>query len=288
MSFRDPLVVLRPYPASTPETAIIQAARMAAAVAPRVSVIACGVAPKGPRSLFGNAIFNVAGLVGQEKQKSALDVQRLLSKFADEVAKQDGLTFGDCISEMRPSPEVPAVLAEHAQLYDLAIVPMPEGDYLSQLDAQWYAETILFGSGHPTIIVPNAGEEGGSLSLDRIIVAWDKSRSATRAIADALPVLRGAKQVRLLTVVGEKQIVSERSAAEFAKHLALQDVNVVIDEVDAGGRTIGEVLGEQVNTHRCNLIVMGAYGRSRIREFILGGATKAMLTRPPTALFMSH
>jgi hypothetical protein len=137
--------VLRPYPASTPDTAIIQAVRMAAAVSTRVSVIACGVAPKVPRSLFGNAIGNVAGLVGEEKQKSALDVQRLLAKFGDEVAKQGGLTLGDCISEMRPSPEVPAVLADYARLYDLAILPMPEGDYLSQFDAQWYAETIVFG-----------------------------------------------------------------------------------------------------------------------------------------------
>jgi nucleotide-binding universal stress UspA family protein len=91
-----------------------------------------------------------------------------------------------------------------------------------------------------------------------------------------------------LTVVGEKQIVSERSSAEFARHLARQDVTVIIDEVDARGAAIGEVLRQQASTHRCDLIVMGAYGRSRIRELILGGATKAMLTHPPTALFLSH
>lgn len=287
MSFRDPLVVLRPYPASTPDTAIVQAVRMAAAVAPRVSAIACGVAPKIPRSVFGNSLFNVGGLVGEEKQKSARDVARVLATFSEEVARH-GLALSDSISEMRPSSEIPDVLADHARLYDLAIVPMPEGNYLSQFDAQWYVETIVFGSGRPTIIVPNAGEPGGRRALDTIIVAWDKSRAAARAIADALPVLRTAKQVRLLTVTGEKQFASERSAAELARHLALQDVPALVDEVDAAGRPIGEVLRQQVAIHRCDLVVMGGYGRSRIREFILGGATKAMLTHPPSALFMSH
>jgi nucleotide-binding universal stress UspA family protein len=260
---------------------------MAAAVASRVSVIACGLTPKVPRSLFGDALVNVSGMVGEEKQKSAMDTQRLLSKFADEVGRK-GLVLGDRISEMRQSPEVPGVLADHARLYDLVIVPMPEGDHVSQFDAQWYAETIIFGSGHPTIIMPQTGEAGSAVALDTIILAWDKSRTAARAIADAMPILRAGKHVRLLTVAGEKEIASERSGAEFARHLALHGVDAVVDQVDAEGRTIGEVLGQQAETHGSDLIVMGAYGRSRISEFILGGATRAMLSHPPTALFMSH
>jgi nucleotide-binding universal stress UspA family protein len=287
MSFCDPLVVLRPYPASTPDTAIVRAVEMAAAVAPRASAIACGLVPKVPRSIFGDTLLDVSGMVGEEKQKSAADVQRLLSRFGDEAGKK-GLALGERISEMRRSPEVPDVLADYARLYDLAIVPMPEGDHISQFDAQWYAETIVFGSGHPTIIVPHTAEVGRPVALDTIIVAWDKSRTAARAIADAMPILRAGRRVHLLTVAGEKEITSQRSGAEFARHLALQGVNVVVDEVDAAGQAIGEILRQQVKVHGSDLIVMGAYGRSRIREFILGGATKAMLTHPPTALFMSH
>jgi nucleotide-binding universal stress UspA family protein len=287
MSFRDPLVVLRPYPASTPDAAIVQAVRMAAAVAPRASAIACGVAPTVPRSVFGNRLFNVSALVGEEKQKSARDVRRVLSTFSEEAARL-GLALGDRISQMRASAEIPDVLADHARLYDLCIVPMAEGNYLSQFDAQWYAETIVFGSGHPTIVVPDAGEARGPRALGTITVAWDKSRAAARAIADALPVLRGARQVRLLTVTGEKHLASERSAAEMVRHLALQDVAILVDEVDAAGKAIGDVLREQVAIHCSDLLVMGAYGRSRIREFLLGGATKAMLTHPPTALLLSH
>lgn len=285
MSFRDPLVVLRPYPAPIPDTTVVQAVEMAAAVASRVSAIACGISPKVPRSIFGDAVFDVSGLVGEEKQKSALDVRRLLSTFSD-VVKRKGLILGEQISEMRPSEEVQDILSDHARLYDLTIVPMPEGEAVSQFDAQWYVEEIVFGSGRPTIVVPAAS--GRSVAVDTVAVAWDKSRTAARAIADAMPVLRAAKRVVLLTVIGEKEIVSERSGDEFVRHLALQGVSAMARQVDAGDRMIGEVLRQEVAALGCDLIVMGAYGRSRIREFILGGATKAMLTQPPTALFMSH
>lgn len=286
MSFCDPLVVLRPYPASTSDAAIVRAVEMAAAVSTRASAIACGLEPKVPRSILGDSLLNISGMVGEEKRKSAVDVQRLLSKFAHEASKR-ALVLGDCISEMRRSPEVPAVLADYARLYDLVIVPMQEVSHIAQFDARWYAEELVFGSGHPTLIVPQE-EVDGPVALDKILVAWDKSRTAARAIADAMPILQAAGHVRLLTVLGEKEIVSERSAAELAPHLALHDVKVAVDQVEAGGRAIGEVLRDQAKTHGSDLIVMGAYGRSRIREFIMGGATKAMLAQPPTALFMSH
>ena len=286
MLFCDPLVVLRPYPASTSDTAVVRAVQMAAAVSGRVSAIACGLAPKVPRSILGDSLISVSGMVGEEKRKSAADVQRLLSRFTDEISRKH-LVLGECISEMRRSAEVRGVLAGYAHLYDLVIVPLSEGDDIARFDAQWYVEDIVFGSGRPTIIVPQA-EAGGPVALDNIVIAWDKSRTATRAIADAMPILRAATDIRLLTVVGEKDLASERSADEFARHLALQGVRVVVDEVDARSRGIGEVLSHQAKLHDSDLIIMGAYGRSRMVEFILGGATQAMLSQPPTALFMSH
>ena len=286
MSFSDPLVILRPYPASTSDIAVVRAVRMAAAVSARVSAIACGLAPKVPRSILGNSLINVSGMVGEERRKSAADVERLLSRFADAVRECD-LVLGDSISEMRQSPEAAGVVADYARLYDLAIVPLSERDDIARFDAQWYIEQIVFGSGRPTIVVPQA-EAGGPVVLDNIVIAWDKSRTATRAIADAMPILRVATDIRLLTVIREKKIASQRSADELAQHLALQGVKVAVDEVDARGRGIGEVLSHHAKVHDSDLIVMGAYGRTRMMEFILGGATRAMLSRPPTALFMSH
>lgn len=288
MSFRDSLVVLRPYPASTPDPAIDRAVETANAVSSRVSAIACGVAPKVPRSILGDALLDVSGIVGEEKRKSAEDVQRLLSRFTEQVRSKSDLALGERIAEMRAAPEVPDVLADYARLYDLTIVPMCEGNHIAQFDAQWHMETIVFGSGHPTIIVPQEGNRGKTIALAKIIVAWDGSRTAARAIADALPLLRAGAQVRLLTVVGEKEIRLPQSGTELSRHLALQGINAVIDRMDAHGASIGEALAQEVKIHGADLLVMGAYGHSRIREFILGGATRAMLSRPPTALFLSH
>lgn len=287
MSFRDLLVVLRPYPAGTPDPAVDYAVATAVALGAQTSAIACGITPKVPRSILGNALLDISAMVADERIKSATDAQRLLKRFEEAVARNQGV-LGDRIFRTCQSFEVTEVLVAHSRLHDLTILPMPEGDYVSQLDSLWYAETIIFGSGHPTIVLPQKRKDSGPVALDKVIVAWDKSRPAARSISDAMPILQQAKRVRLLTVFGEKSINSEGSGAEFARHLALHGLSVVVDEVDAKGRTIGEVLREQVEIHEIDLVVMGAYGRSRLREFILGGATKSMLTHPPTALFLSH
>jgi nucleotide-binding universal stress UspA family protein len=178
--------------------------------------------------------------------------------------------------------EVPELLVEYSRLRDLTVVPMPEGDYLHQ----WYAESVICGSGRPTVVLPH--ERKRSFVLDTVIVAWDFSQPATRAIADAMPILEKAKRVCVLTVTKEKAIDTRRSGAELAKHLARHGVDVVLDEVDAKGRGIGDVFEAHVTYRNADLLVMGAYGHARLREFILGGATKSMLTRPPAPIFLSH
>jgi nucleotide-binding universal stress UspA family protein len=195
--------------------------------------------------------------------------------------------MGDQFCLSRPSSEVPKVLAQYARLHDLAIFPMPEGDYVSQFDAQWYAETVMFDSGLPAMILPER-PASDPVRIDTVVVAWDKSRTAARSIADAIPLLKNATSVRLLTVQGEKHIVEEPSSSLMAQHLERHGVKVVVDEVQAGNRTIGEVLKAHVHSTAADLLIMGAYGHSRFREFVLGGATKSMLTHPPCPLFMSH
>ena len=121
-----------------------------------------------------------------------------------------------------------------------------------------------------------------------MVVAWDFSQPAARAVADALPILEKAKRVELLTVTNEKVLPSKRSAADLAKNLAYHGVDVTIETVDALEEEIGDVLESYADIHKTDLLVMGAYGHSRVREFILGGATKSMLSRPPIPILLSH
>jgi nucleotide-binding universal stress UspA family protein len=282
MSFKDVLVVLPTYPQPTPISAVDDAIDVAVAFGAKISAIACEVKIWAPASPLGSALLDVPAMVAAEQRKSATNAEKLLAAFEDGAAKRS--VFQERILERCQTSEIADVLVEYARLRDLTIVPTVEGDYTEQ----WYTESIIFGSGRPTIVLPSASRKGGPFSLDTVVVAWDFSRPATRAIADATPILERAKRVCVLTVANEKSIKSRRSGVELAKHLSRHGVAVVLDEVDAKRRAVGEVFEAHIAYRNADLLVMGAYGHSRFREFILGGATKSMLARPPVPVFLSH
>ena len=145
MTFRDVLVVLRTYPAGVSASAAISAVEIAAAVAPRVSAIACAIKPRIPRSILGDALINLSAMVAEEYKKSEEDAQRLLAAF-EEAARKRGV-FGQRNFESCAAFEVPAVLADHSRLRDLTILALPEATDIRQFDLQWYAEAIIFESG---------------------------------------------------------------------------------------------------------------------------------------------
>jgi nucleotide-binding universal stress UspA family protein len=176
---------------------------------------------------------------------------------------------------------VPDLLVDHARLRDLTIVPVPESY------DQWYAEAVIFGSGRPTLVLPE-GPRARPFELRTVAIAWDFSRAAARAVSDAMPLLEKARKVRIVTVTNEKKLDSKHSAEALAKNLARHGIDVVLDKVDADGRRIGEVLEAYTVSHQVDVLVMGAYGHSRWREFILGGATKSLLSKPPLPILFSH
>jgi nucleotide-binding universal stress UspA family protein len=282
MSFKDVLLALTTYPQPTPVSALDDAIDVAVALGAKISAIACEVKINVPGTLLGRRFLNVPSMIATEAKKSAANAQQLLAAF--QAAAEKSGVFQERISEHCLTSEVPQVLIEYSRLRDLTILPMPERDYLDQ----WYAESVIFGSGRPSVILPHERKRSGSFALDTVIVAWDFSRAATRAMADAMPILEKAKRVCVLTVTKEKAIDTRRSDAELAKHLSRHGAEVVLDEVDAKGRRIGDVLEAHVTYRNADLLVMGAYGHSRLREFVLGGATKSMLTRPPSPIFLSH
>jgi nucleotide-binding universal stress UspA family protein len=280
--FKDVLVALTTYPQPTPVSALDDAIDVAVALGAKISAIACEVKINVPGTLLGRRFLNVPSMIATEAKKSAANAQQLLAAF--QAAAEKSGVFQERISEHCLTSEVPQVLIEYSRLRDLTILPMPERDYLDQ----WYAESVIFGSGRPSVILPHERKRSGSFALDTVIVAWDFSRAATRAMADAMPILEKAKRVCVLTVTKEKAIDTRRSGVELAKHLARHGADVVLDEVDAKGRSISDVFEAHVTYRNADLLVMGAYGHSRLREFVLGGATKSMLTRPPVPIFMSH
>ena len=284
MAFKDVLLVLTTYPDPTPISAIDQGIDFAGAIGAKISAIACEIEFRVPGNILGNVLLDVSSMAAAEAKKSSANAQSLLAAFQDSAEKHG--VFQERILEHCLMSEVPDVLVEHARLRDLTIVPVSDGEYVDV--GYWYVESIIFESGRPTLVVPQAPKRPGAFALDTVVVAWDFSRPAARAIADALPILERAKRVCVVTVTHEKTIDTRRSGAELAKHLAHHGVDVVLDSVDAAGSSIGGVLDSYVASRNADLLVMGAYGHSRIRDFILGGATKSMISQPPLPIFLSH
>ena len=282
MAIKDILLALRTYPDPTPESAIADAVAIAAALDARLAGIACGVRIKLPSSPLAGMLIDLPGMAAAEAKKSADAASSLLTALERE-AKRAGVV-AEAISENAQTGEVPDVLADYARLRDLTIFPVPKGDDFDQ----WYAETIIFGSGRPTLILPAEWKRREPFAIDSAVIAWDFSRAAARSVADAMPLLAKAKRVYVATVVNEKQIDSRQSASELAKHLARHGVEVVVDKVDAAGRDVGTAIKAHCASREADLLVMGAYGHSRVLEFILGGATRSMLSSPTLPILMSH
>ncbi len=279
MAFKDILLALTSYPDPTPVSVVEDAVAIAATFGAHLSAISCEVHVEVPGHFLAGSIANLPGIVAGEAEKSRKNAEDLLAAF-DAAADKAGVPH-QIFLENSPTYKVPDVLVDYARLRDLTILPVPESY------DQWYAEAVIFGSGRPTLILPSA-PRARPLEPGTVAVAWDFSRAAARAVSDALPLLVKAKHVRVVTVINEKHFDSRHSAEELAKNLARHGIDVVLDKVDAGGKPIGKVLEAYVLSHGVDLLVMGAYGHSRWREFVLGGATKSLMSRPPLPILFSH
>jgi len=120
------------------------------------------------------------------------------------------------------------------------------------------------------------------------MVCWDGSRPAARAIADAMPFLEKAKCVELVIVSNDSGKKDEIEGADMGQHLARHGLNVEVKRIDSAGIDIADALLSHAADSGADFIVMGGYGHSRLREFILGGVTKSMLRSLTVPALLSH
>lgn len=277
MAFKDILLTLTSYPEPTPVSVVEDAVSVAEALGAHIAALSCEIHVQVPGHYFSGAVVGLPGIIAGEAARSRRSAQDLLAAF-EAAAARSGVSRESILQKCK-SFEVPDLLVEYARLRDLTIMP-ESGD-------QWYAEAVIFGSGRPTVMLPET-PRSRAFELGTVAVAWDFSHAATRAVSDALPLLEKAKKVRVVTVLNEKSLDRKHSAEELSKNLSRHGIDVVLDRVDAKGRPIGDVLEAYVATHAADLLVMGAYGRSRLREFVLGGATRSLMSKPPLPILFSH
>ena len=178
--------------------------------------------------------------------------------------------------------EIAAVVSRRGRLFDCVLLPSVE--QVAGFDVR-IAEDVLFGSGRPSILLPPGRND---CSFDRVVIAWDGSAPATRAVHDALPILRLAGSVEILTITEEKPLILHLHGADLARHLSAHGIAAQHNDLRFTGGSVGTQLVEAAADRRAGLLIMGAYGHSRFKQMIFGGATRSLLKQVVLPVLLSH
>ena len=191
-------------------------------------------------------------------------------------------------SELRHHDIIGAGVAEQfvqeARLFDLCVASRPDP---SSSEATHVTEAVMFGSGRSLLLVPPAG--GEPFDPKTIVVAWRNTREAARAVAEALPFLSRAETVSLVMVGNEEMGSVERAVQgeDMARHLDRHGVKVELNSVPRG-KGVAATLLDEVKLSGAELLVMGAYGHSRLRQWALGGVTREVMSAATVPVLVAH
>jgi nucleotide-binding universal stress UspA family protein len=223
-----------------------------------------------------------AELVNAGRERSEAAAQHAIS-HVEEAARGSGVLVESHI--IRASlANAPDIFTRFARMADISIVTQSQPSKLPVRET--IIEAALFDSGRPLLIVPYIQRAG--VSLDNVMVCWDGSRNAARAVGDAMPLLDRSKSIEVLTVARQAEARDEVAAADMAHHLARHGLKVELNCMVAREVDVANTVLSRVADAGTDLIVMGGYGHSRFREFVLGGATRGILGSMTVPVFMSH
>lgn len=179
--------------------------------------------------------------------------------------------------------EILGGLVRHARHADLTILPQPKED-----QGRAAAESLMFESGGPVLFVPYVGVP--AQHPKHVLVAWDGGQQATRAVHDALPLMKKADKVTLLTIDPQKrpEAHGEQPGADIGAHLARHGLKVEVDSIVAPDVDAGNTILSYAADVSADALVMGGYGHSRMRELVLGGVTRTIVNSMTIPVLMSH
>lgn len=223
-------------------------------------------------------LLNVPQMIQDAEAASRSRGEHLLALIG-EKARAAGIAFTAASTTETPAL-LSATAALHARYYDLSLIGWEKDNPTSRATV----ESVVFGSGRPALLLP---EQVEPQPFDHIAIAWDGSRVAARALADAHPFMAKASRVSVLTVVDEKDL-SRDAGERLAEVLAARGFEAAAVPLHAKGRPIAAMLQQSAVERGCALLVMGAFGHSRMRDFILGGATEGILDDPALPVLLSH
>lgn len=233
------------------------------------------------------------GVVAAEIPKSIVEHQEeMLARKSDELKSQFNRRCMDAgvKAEWRCNKvqfsDVASDIIDQALCADLIVVEQQAEDaYGIPVDLP---SRIVMETGRPALIIPNVGNI--STVGKRVVVAWNSSRESVRAIFDALPFLRSAESVRILAInpKGRDEYDSIALGDEVALCLARHDIKAEVTVTRSGDIPVGDEILNRLSDDGCDLLVMGCYGHSRLRETLFGGVTKNLLEHMTAPVLMSH
>jgi nucleotide-binding universal stress UspA family protein len=220
----------------------------------------------------------VAALMEGMREEALAEAERVRAMFDERLAR-DGLS-GEW--RMLEGASVP-LLSENGRYADLIILGQTNPD-APRPGGRALIEAALFETGRPVLVVPYAAAP--SSGMKHALIAWNGSREAARAVHDALPLLALMEQVTVLVV--EPTAQDHEPGADIARHLARHGLNVTVQRAVAPDISVGDVILNTIAEQSADLLVMGGYGHSRLREFMLGGATRSLLGAMTAPVLMAH
>jgi nucleotide-binding universal stress UspA family protein len=253
------------------------ALRLAAHDRAHVTAVAYGLTPDLPFSIYPEF---VSGVAKQFRAKVDQDVDAAHARF-EQAARSAGVEH--TFEKESCSPLVAASdFTYRLRTADIGVLTQHKSGELERF-GDLFLESALFQSGRPVIIVPRGFRQ--PFSLDRVLIAWDASIHATRAVVAAAPLLAPGATIEVCT------IEESSKGAEFRGDALVQ--NLRRHGLDAGlaerhERDIPEAILREIQTFRANLVVMGGYGHSRVRQFVFGGVTRLMLNKMSVPVLITH
>ena len=236
--------------------------------------------------------FYVPTYVAAQLPVDMLNAQRALLEKERDKAKAafvERMRKASVKWEWRAPEGDPSEMASLSARYaDLAVVGQNDPDEVLPEAEFDVPESVILDSGRPTLVVPYAGKFPAV--GERVLVAWNARPEASRAVNDALPLMARAKTVTVLVVNPKKGAEGHGDVpgADIALHLARHGIKAEASHIYADDIDVGDMILSRAADEGADLIVMGAYGHARLRELVLGGATRNLLEHMTVPVLMSH
>lgn len=235
--------------------------------------------PFTPVDLLGTGV--TADLIEWQIQQAKAEAEAA-HKAVQAAEQRHGLN----IEWRKVDGAIDAAVVDQSRYADLIVLPPDTPLTNLTTPASARAGSVVMAAGRPALIVPN--NYANAAIGQRVLVAWKPSAEAARAVHDALPLLQRAEAVIVMRVNPDPEEPKHNPGFDLATHLARHGVKVTVTPVLAPDTTAGDAILEQARALRADLIVMGAYGHSRLRELVFGGATRSLLQAPPVPVLMSR